>query len=303
MKFLSLNITPATRLAAAATGSTSAPKKRVAGSKRTYVSDSESESEVIFTAGSSKPTPKRARASVIASSSKAKFPRAQNGVRRGSSSTSDTDSKPVNSYANSLDGFADTPATTISSRSSSFTRDKGKGKAVAVPDSRVSTPLPTEVIDSQDEDEDEDGGSVGEPENESGLSELDYEDDEEEEEEDEDEYEEEDDISISIPKGKGKAKAKPSTPTHTPRGAIKGKGKATAASSAASTTGSSTDGEEDEEAAPLEDLPQDIPVSSVSGGSSRVALAPSIITLPLRVAPVRRRYRAVRVWAGRRTRV
>lgn len=274
------------------------------------MSDSEPESEAISVAESSKPAPKRARVSAKVSSSRTKVLRVQNDIRQESDSTSEADTKPINSYANSVDALADTPGTTVSPRSSSSTRDKGKGKAIAVPDSRFSTHLSAEVTDSQDEAEVEDSDTMGEDEDGSELSEPDYENEENEEDEDEYEDEDEDEISIPLPnsKGKGKAKANPTpTPARTPRALNNGKGRAASrassrASSVASTLASITDGGEDSSS---EDLPQDIPGDSTPGGNSVPMAVPSRVP-PSRAAPVGRRQRAVRqpqVWGGRRTRV
>lgn len=304
MEFFSLTITPATRLAA---NSTPSSKKKAASAKRTHVSDSEPESEAISVAGSSKPAPKRARVSAKVSSSRTKVLRVHNDIRQESGSTSEADTKPIDSYANSVDELADTPGTTVSPGNSSSTRDKGKGKAIAVPDSRFSTHLSAEVTNSQDEAEVEDSDTMGEPEDESELSEPDYENEENEEDEDEYEDEDEDEIYIPLPnsKGKGKAKANPTpTPARTPRALNNGRGRtASRASSVASTLASITDGGEDSSS---EDFPQDIPGDSTPGGNSSVPMTVPSRFPPSRAAPVGRRQRAVRqpqVWGGRRTRV
>lgn len=246
----------------AATTSKSTPpvSKRKASAKRTHVSDSESEDGAISVAGSSKPVPKRLRASATTSSSEIEVSvvvsEASNRVYQESGSTSGEDTKPSDSYANSMDGAVDTPATTISSRSSSTTRNKGKGKAVATAPviNRRTTRLSavrSEIVDSQDEEEDE----VEEPEEDgSELSEPDYEDDE---------------ISAPPPstKGKGKGKAKAGTPRSTPTARAsartlqtvnKGKGKATASRVPSVAPSDATEDDA------LTDLPEDVDDSSDS---------------------------------------
>lgn len=287
LEFMSLTITPANRLAATAANFTPSSKKGTVSSKRTHASDSEQEREVISTAGSSKPPPKRLRASATASSSKVGVSRARNGIQQESDSTSESDIKPLTSYANAIDDVVDTPATTVSSRSSSPTRNKGKGKAVAAPRGRASTRLLVEVTDSQEEDEDDE--SVGEPEDdESELSEPAYED---EESEDEDEYNEEDELSIPLPKGKGKGKAKAQPISMPAKSANKAKGKVTFRTSSVVLTltaaideqgeGSTVDGLS-------ETLSDDASVSTPE--------SPPVIAAPIRAG--RRRQTAARAWRG-----
>lgn len=291
---LELTITPATRLAATAANFTPSSRKGTVSSKRTHASDSEPESEVISTARSLKPPPKRLRASATASSSKVGVSRARNDIQQESGSTSESDIKPLNSYANSIDDVVDTPATTVSSRSSSSTRNKGKGKAVAAPKGRASTRPPVEVTDSQNEDEDDE--SVGEPEDdESELSEPAYEDEESEEE---DEYNEEDEISIPLPKGKGKGKAKAQPVSMPAKSANKGKGKAAfRTSSVTPTLAAVTD--EQGEGSTVDGLSE----TFLDDASVSTPGSPPVIAAPVRAISGRRRQTAARAWRGGGTRV
>lgn len=239
---------------------------------------------------SSKPAPKRLRASVTS--------RVRDGIKQESNSTSESDTIPVDSYESSTGDAVDTPATAISSRSSSSAQNKGKGKAVAAPGRRVSTRLSAKVADSQDEDGDEHDERAEELEYESELSELEYEDEDEDEEDGEDDEEyEEDEIAMPLPKGKGKGKGKAASRT----------------SSVALTAAAATDMDD---GGSLSDLSEgtteefDRFTDTTDAGTPREpAPREPARRAPVRAAPVPargRRQRAVRqprVWGGRRTRV
>jgi hypothetical protein len=124
--------------------------------KRSRVSDSESEVRSVAKSPSKRLNKNQSSAIEVAVYTTPAGPSA-------SVATSDDEDQNSKYFATSFEGDPDTPPTTISSRCSSASLAKGKGKAIAPRPARRSTRLSTSrqiVEDSQDEDDDGDVSHV-----------------------------------------------------------------------------------------------------------------------------------------------